>query len=723
MGVSTWVARAAREWPWGIAIGAIISLFFIPKVVRFGAFASDAQRQEIDALRREVETGDATAAEVRLVSFLSHNPRSPLRIEANLLLARATLARGRAGTYPGSKELSRAWSILMKAPRTAEYLELRREVAAQMEEYGLVREAVERFGTLYSESRSTDISLDLARALIRRAAEEPESRVPLLDEASTRVSDALRVLPVDHRLPALRVKARLLREAGRDDELAAQLTTELSETRHPPDRGLLQLERGRTLARLGRNMEALASFDEAERLIQDPLLRGMAQVHQAELFLKAENPEGVELCKRLEASESPAAPFAEMTLGAWLLKSKPAAGLEELRKGLSAIRRPRILDNAGFDPAWMLSSLRSATERESNPDRLLATAGVYEELVRLTPLSVRLGFEHAAVLLRARRFTEAGERFLATGRSERAEAEDRERAVRAAADAFGEGGLHRHAARLYREYYDFRPAANTAGLFHRAVSLKNAGDPEGAIAGFEEYLSKTGPTGSFAGAALLEKAAIQAASDSWDAALLTYERVLKGREVATSPEKDDWAQALLGRARCLLQLHRPALARTGLEEYLDRYAEGPAPTPGSVEAAWLLVKAAIDERRWKAGLERLRTLGALAARLSDPDRAPYQDLLNEAAFVEGDLYFHLGDYPAADRSYGEAVQKSSVLDDRLWGLIGRARTLVRLERLEEARRDYASAKALLDEGRERSPSGRVRDYWEIALQALARELR
>ncbi|HVR85716.1 MAG TPA: tetratricopeptide repeat protein [Planctomycetota bacterium] len=721
--MSTWLARAVREWPWGIAIVAILSLFFIPKLVRFGAFVSDAQRQEIEALHHQVETGDASAAEARLVSFLSSNPRSPLRVEASLLLARATLARGRAGIYPGAKELSRAWSILMKAPHTPEYSQLRREVASQLEEYGLAREAVERFATLYSEDRSPELALDLARALVHRAAADPEFRVALLDEASTRVSDALRLLPAERRVPALRVKARVLREARRDEDLAVQLTTELAETKGRADRGLIELERGRTFARLGRNMEALASLDEAEHQIQDPLLRGMAQVHQAELFLRAENLEGVELSKRIEASDSPASPFARLVLGTWLLKSQPAAGLEELRRGASAIRRPRTIDDAGFDPAWTRSSLRAATDRESDPGRLLAAAAVYGELLRLWPLSVRLGFEEAAVLLRAGRFEDAGKRFLATGASERAEAEDRERAVRAAADAFGEGGLYRRAAALYREYYDLRPAANTAGLFHRAASLKQAGDPVGAMAGFEEYVSRAGPSASLAGTALLEKAAVQAASGSWDAALLTYDRVLKAHDVTTSPEKDDWALALLGRARCLLELARPAEARKALEEYLERYAEGPVPTPASVEAAWLLVRAAIDERRWKTGLERLRTLDALQARLSEADRAPYQDHVVEAGFVEGDLQFQLGDYAAAYLAYGEAVRRSAASDGRLRGLIGRARTLARLDRIQEARRDYGSAQAIFEELRGKGSEGPAREYWNIALQALAGELR
>jgi len=465
----------------------------------------------------------------------------------------------------------------------------------------------------------------------------------------------------------------------------------------------------------------MAAFDEAERLITDPLLRGMAQVHQAELFIRAENPEGVDVCKRVQASESPATPFALIVLGVFELKSQSGAGLETLLAGFSRVRRPRVLDDAGFETGWVQSAVRAATDRESDPDRLLKAAAVFGELVRLQPLSAKAGFDHAALLLRARRFEEAADRFLAVGNAERAEPETRERALLAAADACNEGRLHRRAAALYQEFADLRPEANTAGLFHRAVSLRQAGDRAAAVSAYEAYVNRAGASGTFAGAALVDKAALQEAGGDPAAALATLDRVLKAREVATSPEKDDWAQALLARGRVLLQLGRAADARKALEEYLERYAEGAAPSPASLEAAWQLVRAAIDERRWKTGLEHLRLLESLAGRLAETDRAPYEDRLKEARFAEGDLLFELGEFAAASRAYGEAGRKAADAEDRLRGLIGRARALARLERIDEARRDYTTAKAILEENRGKPETGR--EYWTIALEALAREVR
>jgi len=235
----------------------------------------------------------------------------------------------------------------------------------------------------------------------------------------------------------------------------------------------------------------------------------------------------------------------------------------------------------------------------------------------------------------------------------------------------------------------------------------------GAKAAFEEYVAQAGPSGSFTGFALVEKAALQEPEE----ALATLDRVLKAREVATSPARDDWSRALLGKGRALLRMSRAADAGKILREFLDRYPESPA----AIEAAWLLVGVAVEQRTWTEALRRIRDLETIAAKASESDRAPYGDLLKEARFMKGDIHFNLDDYDAADRAYGQALRPDAGSEDRLWGLIGRARALARLERREEARRHYVQARAILDE--QPAPTGRGREYWEIALDALEREVR
>jgi tetratricopeptide (TPR) repeat protein len=112
-----------------------------------------------------------------------------------------------------------------------------------------------------------------------------------------------------------------------------------------------------------------------------------------------------------------------------------------------------------------------------------------------------------------------------------------------------------------------------------------------------------------------------------------------------------------------------------------------------------------------------------AGRLTDADKAPFAGRLREARFVEGDLLFCLGDYASAYRAYGEAVRRTSGPEERLRGLIGRARTLARLDRIEEARKEYSRALATFGEDRDKTYGARGREYWEVALEALAREVR
>ena len=682
--MNTWIGRAGREWPLWIALAGILSLFLLPRAIGLGSVSVDAPRRELDDLRREVEGGDPAAAEARLAAFLARHPDEP---DAKVLLARATLARARAGQFPGAAALQRAWSL---APA------LRRETATLMAEYGLLPDAVARLRELHDQSRDPDLALDLVPALVRLAAADPALRHALLDEASTRISDYLRAAPADRRIAGLVAQARIYREEKRDEELVALLSSELADARTPGDRGLLHLERGRAFARLGkhREMEAMSSFDEAEKLLADPMARGLAVVHQAELFARANNPECLELTTRLVAGDSPAAPVAQLVAGAFQLKTKPAAALDALKAGFSRIRRPAMIDDAAVDFPRVYAALLEAAA-DPDLDRLRRIASILGDVSRLKPVSTRVGLDHAAVLLRAKRFEEAADRFLAAD------------AVRQAADACAEGGLHLRAAALYRR------TGEADGLYRRALSLRKAGDAAGAKAGFEEYVAQAGPSGTFTGYALVEKAALQEPEE----ALATLDRVLKAREVATSPARDDWARALLARGRALLRASRPADAGKVLREFLERYPESPA----AIEASWLLVGVSIEARAWKEALDGIAALESAATRIAETDRAPYAGLLREARFMRGDVHLNLDDPAAAHRAYGEAIRKDSGSEDRLRGLIGRARALARQQRREEARREYRDARAILDDPQ--APAGRGREYWEIALEALEREVR
>ena len=89
-GLRAWIVRAAREWPLGVAVAGILSLLLLPRVARSGSVSGTSEQRELADLRREVDGGDPSSAESRLVAFLARHPGGPEADEARLLLPRAT---------------------------------------------------------------------------------------------------------------------------------------------------------------------------------------------------------------------------------------------------------------------------------------------------------------------------------------------------------------------------------------------------------------------------------------------------------------------------------------------------------------------------------------------------------------------------------------------------------------------------------------------------------
>jgi tetratricopeptide (TPR) repeat protein len=211
-----------------------------------------------------------------------------------------------------------------------------------------------------------------------------------------------------------------------------------------------------------------------------------------------------------------------------------------------------------------------------------------------------------------------------------------------------------------------------------------------------------------------------------------FGRILSGTEgLAIDPTAPEWADALLGRGRALLELvlllppEAPALrrrklaaqGRSDLREYLERYSERFDHRAGSAEASSLLARSAILDRDWPAAMEALGRIDSLTE--------PGSEQRQQARFLRGDALFAQGQWDQAVEAYSAAYRTDLSSDDRLWGLIGRARAYVRLGRRDEARRDFENGRAIYD-GRkdafDRSLAGKGKDVWGPALEALEKEL-
>jgi tetratricopeptide (TPR) repeat protein len=712
------------EWPMALAAAALVSLFYLPRFARSEARLAPHEDARVESLRLAVESGAEDAEDLARAFRIAH-PESRHLPEVEYLAGMAVTVRARNGVFPGVPALSRAWVALSSA-RQAGFDAVRvdaaqREAASLLIERERFREGIERLSELRRRTKDPESTIELARALGRRAAAEPD-RQALLDESAALLAEFVREAPPDRRLQGFLTQARILGDLGRHEEVLPTLVRELAGTTRPADRGRLQLERGRALARLNRPAEAFAALDEAERLVERPEEKAVARLLQAELFARSGNPECLELCRRVIADGGPYAPVARLIQGLHELGSRRDAALAALALGLTELRRPRILDEAGFDLDWLESSLRSAWEGESAPERLDRFAALLAERHRLHPGRPGILLDEARLRLRARQPGAAADRFLAA--ADLLEGDDRARAVHDAALACTEGGLHARAAEIFRLLTDLDPRRHAEGLYEQGVALRRASRPQEGLQALDAYLRRTDGRGVRAGAAVLARGGILEDLGRTEEALKEYERLLRAREVDSDPTRPEWAAALLRKATLLLDLRRTGDARPAIDEYLERY--GDAGGTGVVRAADLAARAAQREARWADGLAALARLRAAFERLAPEERPAFASLVRDADFLVGDFRLGLGDAEGALHAYAEAYRKHIASDERLWGLLGRGRALARLGRLEEARRDYANGRVLLEERAEHFASmlgGRGRDYWAAELDLLAREIR
>jgi tetratricopeptide (TPR) repeat protein len=547
----------------------------------------------------------------------------------------------------------------------------------------------------------------------------------------------------------------------------------------PDDTFALRKEIVAAFFRHGHPREGLARLEELFRESGDAELgrdlerqrAALQRLDRARALAVTGHPAARELCGELIDAGSTLAPIAR------LIRGTADHALEDWEAGMGSLEGAHALEEAGVSIDWIYGRLRDGWERETAPDRLGRYGAVLSAMARLYPEDPRYLLDGGRVGLRAGRAAEAASCFTAALEGGRLPPAARVPALEGAADAFFAAGSFTRAAAGYREIYSATGERDARALFRHAESLMRAGIYEpGALDAFEEYVRRVRPgdgsleivfhgatalaaaswlrpsihaallaraLGSRGGVgraapllpqALLNRARIFEALGRPEKAAVEFARVMRERSLGIDPRTPEWAEALLGRARALLasarasspeaSLRPVAQARESLEEYLERYGADEPPRPGSIEACYLLVRAAVAGREWGHGLEALRRLDEVARRISPEAQAPFGDMIREARFLEGDLHFNQGDYAAAERCYGEAYRRYAASEERLWGLIGRARARLRLGRKDEAGRDTEIARALYQDHREaldRATGGSK--YWRSALEALEKEVR
>jgi tetratricopeptide (TPR) repeat protein len=694
--------RLKAEWPLLAAALALLSLVWLP---RFLPSRAAVEESAVARLRELRARGDLQGLEDAAARFLNESPDSPHAGEVHALRASAALAR------PGldAASASHAWAQLRSARRLGfrkeEMAALQRDTADALLDRGRSAEAVDAFRELLDDDPLA--GLRLGRALAARAARRPDEAEALSAEILSLAAAARERLPAERKIEAVVAAARLTRRAGRPADAMPLLLRALDE--FPAERGRIQLERGRSLASLDRKPEALALLDLAEELLKDdPARRDELVLAQLDLRVRGGLP-AAGLLERLEAV--PARRSGRLLLA--LPRPREAAEV------LAELPSWRAAEDAGLDIPWIKRALRAAAGSDQDPGALEDAAAALRQLRRLEPEDASLLLEEGGALRRAGRFADAGEVYERAAEVDGLDLASQERAAKEGAEAYVKAERYAAAARLYERWTSCSPRRNAEGLLLRARCLRLARLPE-AVEAYGEYVARARPGDPGLPEALLERGRLLVESGERETALAHFERLLT-EDLGLSPDAAEWEAALLEKGRALLELRRADAARRALAEYLERYAEAGETRKGAVEAAYLLARAAMEQRDWEGALGALER--ALASDVVDP-RA--EDLRREARFLRGDLLLALGRYAEAERAYADASRRHAGTSERLWGVVGRARALVKLGRLEEARREARGARALFDEGRgdfETSFAGQGKAYWNEALESLEREVR
>jgi tetratricopeptide (TPR) repeat protein len=419
--------------------------------------------------------------------------------------------------------------------------------------------------------------------------------------------------------------------------------------------------------------------------------------------------------------------------GIKLLKTGTGDPLPPILEGLSRAKSTQELDRAGLGVADLAATLRAAWEREADPERLAAFSRIVQEICRLRPDAPVYELDLADLWRRAGRDWDAAGRFASAAAGGRLDPRQAARAGRDAAESYARGGFLRQAADLFAKFGGDDPG-DVAALYRRAECLMQAGlwEPD-AMAAFSQYIDRVKPGDPLLPRALLSRAFMMADLGRLPEAILEFERLLRDPALGIDPRTEEWGEALLGRGCALLEVAdaaaepgRPPLrreARQAFEEYLERYAPAGPLGPRALEAGTLLVRARTAEGEWKEALDRADDL---LSRLPSHDPEEGKDFVLELRFLRGDLLSRLGRHEEAARAYGAAFRRHSTEPERLWGLVGRARALLRLGRRDEALREGERARAVYETEREafdRSLAGRGRRFWSGELEALAGEVR
>jgi tetratricopeptide (TPR) repeat protein len=535
------------------------------------------------------------------------------------------------------------------------------------------------------------------------------------------------------------------------------------------------LQWAKAQSRMNKTSEALELLPIVRDLGQTPKVREEATYFETELRLGELDGRGEVLAEKLKKEESFFMPLVNLLRGKYWFETGGRDPLPMLKLGFEKI--PDEVKFSKYKPdlegLWdLLVGAAEDTEDQGQFDTILGILGEYhriypntlEYFIGTATLETKRGealSERAASMERIdpigaerirrvanRLFYSAGTTLVYVAEHPGISMELSEDAQWAAANAFYAGQQYAKAAEWYREHYHLRPTANRDSLFREGESLMRGKlyeaqslDEPSALRAFGEYLMEAGPTSPRAPQVVVFRGRILLELGKPLEAIEVLHPLLREPQFSLDPREPEWGEALLlqglayGRIAGGVRAGNmaPETARMQatrlLKEYLERFSKGldsqQKLSPGILEASFSLSRLATQEKRWAEAGQHLVDMIRYSADIPSSERSDHEASLRRAHFLLGDLYLNQGKDQEAGEAFEKAARKYATSEDRIWGLVGRARALIRIGDEGEARKAVQLAKLTYANNPEmfnESMNGQGRTYWPAALAALEAEL-
>ncbi len=617
--------------------------------------------------------------------------------------------------------------------------------------------------------------IDLSRCLSLEAEKDPDRAEELLRASRKELDLYLSKSESRDRVEALLLLSELQWRQGQFKEMektALLALPDVLDTHYLAD---FYLQWAKAQSRMNRTSEALELLPIVRDLGQTPKVREEATYFETELRLGELDGRGEVLAEKLKKEESFLLPLVNLLRGKYWFETGGRDPLPLLKLGFEKIPNEAKFSNYKPDlkGLWdLLVAEAEDSEDQGKFDTILEILGEYHRIypnkldyfIGTANLEAKRGealSKKAASLERVdpigaerirrvanRLFYSAGSTLVYVAEHPGASMELSEDAQWAAANAFYGGQQFAKAAEWYREHYYLRPTANRDSLFREGESLMRGKlyeaqslDEPSALRAFGEYLMEAGPTSPRAPQVVVSRGRILLELGRPQEAIEVLHPLLREPQFSLDPREPEWGEALLLQGLAYSRIAggasasnmAPETARMQaarlLKEYLERFSKGldsqQKLSSGILEASFSLSRLATQEKRWAEAGQHLIDMIRYSADIPSSERSDQDASLRRAHFLLGDLYLNQGKDREAIEAFERAARKYATSEDRIWGLVGRARALIRSGDEGEARKAVQFAKSTYANNPEMfndSMNGQGKTYWPAALTALEAEL-